>query len=142
MSDPADAPELEVGESRWGWLASRFVVVPAVLAVAIILWNVYVAAHDDGLVEGRVVGPDGAPVAGADVVLLQQNVTTFTEATRTRTDEDGSFTITDNPTHHAEVYAEKAGVGRSPRRTLRLWFKSQNMVLAEPLQLEPVGGAS
>ena len=119
------------------WLLSRWIVVPASIAVVTIGWNTWVGQHAHGLVEGRVVGPEGSPVAGAAVVLLEQNVTTFSERSRTETGPDGGFRFDDNRTHHAQLFAEKAGVGRSERRTLRLWFKSQDTVLAQPLELRP-----
>lgn len=119
------------------WLLSRWIVVPAVIAVATIGWNAWVDLHAHGLVEGRVVGPDGNPIGGATVVLLEQNVTTFSERSRTETGPDGGFRFDDNRTHHAQIFAEKPDVGRSERQTLRLWFRSQDTVLPEPLELRP-----
>ncbi len=119
------------------WLLSRWVVVPAAIGVVTIGWNAWVGLHAHGLVEGRVVGPDGRPVEGATVVLLEQNVTTFSERSRAMTGADGSFRFADNRTHHAQIHAEKADVGRSERQTLRLWFRSQDTVLQEPLELRP-----
>jgi hypothetical protein len=117
-------------------LLNRWVLVPAVVAVATLGWNLYVAAHDDGIVEGIVVGPRGRPVTGAEVVLLEQNVTTFSEQARTRTGPGGLFRFNGNRTHHAQVFAEKDG-HRSDRATLRLWFRSQNTELTKPLVLRP-----
>ena len=124
---------------RGGWnrLKTRWVIVPGAIAAAAVGWNLWVSTHADGIVAGRVVGPDGRPVPGAAVVLLEQNVTTFSERSRALTDGDGSFRFADNRTHHAQVFAEKPGVGRSDRTTLRLWFKSQNTVLEQPLVLRP-----
>ncbi len=119
------------------WLLSRWIVVPAAIAVVTIGWNAWVDLHAHGLVEGRVVGPDGKAVTGATVVLLEQNVTTFSERSRTETGPDGGFRFADNRTHHAQIYAEKPDVGRSERQTLRLWFRSQDTVLAKPLELRP-----
>lgn len=119
------------------WLLSRWVMVPASIAIVTVAWNAWVGQHAHGLVEGRVVGPDGQPVAGAAVVLLEQNVTTFSERGRAETAADGSFRFDDNRTHHAQIFAEKADVGRSERQTLRLWFRSQDTVLAQPLELRP-----
>ena len=123
---------------RWSWLTSRFVLVPAVMAAAIGLWNLYVGAHNGGIIEGAVVDPAGRPVVGAEVVVLRQNVTTFSEAARATTDPQGRFRFDDNRWHHVQLFAEKDGI-RSERTTLRLWFKAQDASLAEPLRL-PVDG--
>jgi hypothetical protein len=119
------------------WLLSRWVVVPTAIVAVTVGWNAWVGLHNHGLVEGRVVGPDGAPVAAATVVLLEQNVTTFSERARAVTDSEGGFRFTDNRTHHAQIYAEKPAVGRSERTTLRLWFRSQDTILPQPLELRP-----
>jgi hypothetical protein len=122
------------------WLWNRWVIVPVTIAVVTVAWNGWVSLHDNGIVAGRVVAPDGAPVAGAEVVLLEQNVTTFSERARTTTDGDGRFRFADNRTHHAQIFAEKAGFGRSERQDLRLWFKSQDTSLKQPLVLTPGTG--
>jgi Carboxypeptidase regulatory-like domain len=120
-----------------GWLTSRWIVVPGALALAACLWNLYVGQHNDGFIEGRVVTAEGRPAAAATVVLLEQNVTTFSERTRTITDEGGRFRFTENRTHHPQLFAEKEGMGRSARLALRLWFRGQNTTLEEPLVLPP-----
>lgn len=117
-----------------GLLKSRFVVVPAVLAAGALVWNLYVAAHADGIIEGTVIDAAGHPVPGADVVVLRQNVATFSEAARARTDAAGRFRLDGNASHHVQLFAEKDG-RRSDRTTLRLWFKAQNATLDEPLRL-------
>ena len=122
-----------------GWLTSRWIVVPGAITLVVLLWNLYVAQHDDGLLEGRVVTADGQPAAGAVVVLLEQNVTTFTERARTVTDRAGRFRFTENRTHHPQLYAEKEGLGRSAQLDLRLWFRAQNTALEEPLTLTAAG---
>jgi hypothetical protein len=119
------------------WLLSRWLVVPGTIAFLAVLWNLYVGQHDDGVIEGTVVTADGAPVPDATVVLLEQNVTTFSERARTATDPAGRFRFTDNRTHHPQLFAEKEGFGRSPRLDLRLWFQAQNTDLERPLILSP-----
>jgi hypothetical protein len=113
-------------------LLNRFVLVPGAIVVAGLIWNGYVSLHNGGLVEGRVADASGKPVAGADVILLVQNVTTFSEKGRAKTGPDGVFRIADNPSHHVQIFAETPA-GRSERRELRLWFRGQNIVLDEPL---------
>lgn len=114
-------------------LRSRFVVVPAALAVLIGGWNVYVARHDHGRLAGRVVDAGGHPVAGATVVLFEQQFTNQVERARTDTDGDGWFHFTGNKSHLIELQASGPGALGSPRRVVRLWFRAQDCVLQRPL---------
>jgi len=125
---------------RWRrLLLNRFVLVPGAIVVAALLWNGYVSLHNGGLIEGRVADASGRPVAGADVVLMVQNVTTFSEKGRAKTGADGVFRITDNPSHRVQIFAETPS-GRSERRELRLWFRGQNTVLDQPLVVGSTAG--
>ena len=143
MSAGAESDEtiaVEIGETPL-WrraLINRFVLVPAGIAAAALAWNAYVSLHNGGLIEGRVTDGSGRPVADAEVVLLVQNVTTFSEKGRTRTAPDGTFRIEGNPSHRVQIGAE-APSGRSVRRELRLWFRGQNTVLEEPLVIQDAG---
>jgi hypothetical protein len=114
---------------------NRFVLVPATIAVAIALWNGYVATHDHGIVAGRVVDAAGLPVPDAVVVLWVLNFTTYVEKTRAATDSAGRFVITNNDSHNIRLAAEKPGVGRSARVPVRLYFRAQDIELNEPLIL-------
>ena len=114
---------------------NRFVLVPATIAVAIALWNGYVATHDHGIVVGRVVDVAGLPVPDAVVVLWVLNFTTYVEKTRAATDSAGRFVITNNDSHNIRLAAEKPGVGRSARVPVRLYFRAQDIELNEPLIL-------
>jgi hypothetical protein len=114
---------------------NRFVLVPATIAVAIALWNGYVASHDHGIVVGRVVDAAGRPVPDAAVVLWVLNFTTYVEKTRATTDSAGRFVITNNDSHNIRLAAEKPGVGRSARVPVRLYFRAQDIELNEPLIL-------
>jgi len=116
-------------------LINRFVLVPATIAVAIALWNGYVATHDHGIVAGRVVDAAGLPVPDAAVVLWVLNFTTYVEKTRATTDAAGRFVITNNDSHNIRLAAEKPGVGRSARVPVRLYFRAQDIELNEPLIL-------
>ena len=120
-------------------LINRFVLVPAAVAMAIVLWNVYVSLHSHGVVAGRVVDSAGQPVSGATVVLWVLNFTTYVEKTRATTDSTGRFVITDNDSHNIRLAAEKPGVGRSPRVPVRLYFRAQDIEVREPLT---ISGAS
>ena len=126
----------EVELPLWRRLAiNRFVLVPATIAVAIALWNGYVASHDHGIVVGRVVDAAGRPVPDAAVVLWVLNFTTYVEKTRATTDSAGRFVITNNDSHNIRLAAEKPGVGRSARVPVRLYFRAQDIELNEPLIL-------
>jgi hypothetical protein len=120
-------------------LLNRFVLVPGAIVVAIVLWNIYVATHNHGIVTGRVVDSNGHPVAGATVALWTYNFTTYEEKAQVKTDADGIFRFIDNPSHRIQVGAEKPGVGRSQRVPVFLYFRSQDITLATPLRL---GGSS
>ena len=58
----------------WWILQNRYVVTFGLIGLAALLWNVYIAFNDDGVIEGRVVGPDGRPVAGATVILSERSL--------------------------------------------------------------------
>jgi Carboxypeptidase regulatory-like domain len=116
-------------------LLNRFVLVPGAIAAAIVLWNIYVATHDHGIVIGRVIDAAGQPVADATVALWVYNFTTYQETSHVKTDARGVFRFTDNPSHRIQLSAEKAGVGRSARVPLFLYFRSQDATLAAPLTL-------
>jgi hypothetical protein len=105
------------------------------LGATILGWNIHVAANDSGLVEGRVVDAAGKPVAGATVVLFDRGFVTHTERARTVADAEGRFRFTGNANHSLQLEAEAPGLGKSDRRVVRLWFRSQDVRLAVPLKL-------
>jgi protocatechuate 3,4-dioxygenase beta subunit len=111
------------------------VVVLATIAVTSTGWNLYVARHDQGVVEGRVVGPDGRPVGGATVELFERTLTTLEPRGVTWTEPDGRFRFVGQRAHHVVVEASKDGIGRSGRVAVRLYFRGQNVVLTAPLRL-------
>jgi hypothetical protein len=118
------------------FLRSRFVVVPAVIVAIVVGWNVYVTLHAHGRLAGRVVDAAGRPVGGATVILFTHDFVTQVEKARTRTDAAGGFRFADNDSHLIQLQAE-AGTARSPRITVRLWFRAQDRVLQQPLRLAP-----
>jgi hypothetical protein len=125
-----------------GWrrlLLNRFVLVPGAIVLAIALWNIYVATHNNGLLAGRVIDSAGRPVADATVSLWTFNFTTYEEKERVKTDADGVFRFTDNPSHRVQISAEKPGVGRSPRIPVFLYFRAQDTTLDLPLRLAAAG---
>jgi Carboxypeptidase regulatory-like domain len=121
---------------RWQrWLLNRFVLVPALLVLVTAGWNGWVVTHNHGIVEGRVLDASGAPVAGADVKLWVFNFATFVVKASTTTKPDGSFAFANNPSHDIQVSAEKPGLGRSARISVRLYFAAQDFTLKQPLRL-------
>ncbi|HEX9558662.1 MAG TPA: carboxypeptidase-like regulatory domain-containing protein [Reyranella sp.] len=125
-----------------GWrriLFNRFVLVPAAIVLVVAVWNVYVATHNHGLITGRVVDSAGRPVADATVALWVFNFTTYEEKERVKTDADGVFRFTNNPSHKIQLSAEKPGVGRSPRIPVFLYFRAQDTTLDSPLRFTGAG---
>jgi carboxypeptidase family protein len=116
-------------------LRNRFVVVPALLLVLTAGWNAWVVTHDHGIVAGRVLDASGTPVEGAEVKLWVFNFATFVVTASTTTKPDGSFRFENNPSHNIQVSAEKPGLGRSARISVRLYFRSEDIRLNEPLRL-------
>ncbi|QCI67016.1 carboxypeptidase-like regulatory domain-containing protein [Phreatobacter stygius] len=135
MSDEDD-----ITRPRWQrLLLNRFVLVPLTLALVAGGWNLYTLRHDDGIVTGQVVDDAGAPVADATVTLWTFNFTTFAETAKVMSRRDGRFSFVGNPSHNIQVSAEKPGTGRSARVPIRLYFRSQNVGLPEPLRLRQGG---
>lgn len=118
-------------------LFNRYTVTLGTIAVVTLVWNLYIAMNDDGIITGRVIGPDGGPVAGATVVLSERTLLVTVARGRTTTDAEGRFTFTGHTFHRIWLEAEKAGVGAYPQTEYRMYFKGQNMNLGMPLQLDP-----
>ena len=74
-------------------LGNRFVWVPLVLFVLIVGWNALVFTHNHGIVAGRVVDANGAPVAGATVRLWVFNFATFIKKASTTTSRGRQFPL-------------------------------------------------
>ena len=116
-------------------LTSRWVIVPGALVILVAVWNLYVAAHAHGVIAGRVVDLNGKPIAGATVILFNRSFITNEARAHVTTDPDGRFLITGNESHAVQLQAEAPGHVQGPRITLRLWFHSQDVTLADPLVL-------
>lgn len=117
-------------------MPSRWVVVPSLIALAVIGWNIHVARNATGEVRGRVVDAAGRPVAGATVVLFERAFVVNTEKQRTATGPEGEFRFQGNASHAVQLQAEAPG-GRSARVTLRLLFRAQDAELPAPLVIAP-----
>lgn len=117
-------------------IGHRFVLIPFCIGLTALAWNGYVSMNDGGLVRGVVLGPGGAPVAGATVSMMEKNFTTNSDRGSTRTRADGSFEFTNNRSHNIFLRAEVDGVGRSEQIAVRLYFRSQNVTLDAPLMIK------
>lgn len=124
---------------RWSWLNNRFVITFGAIAILVAVWNVYIAFHDHGLIEGRVVGPKGAPVAGATVTLSERTLLVSQERARTRTDAGGRFKFTGHRLHRPYLTVEKDGVGQFGPRQYPLYFEGEDLILKKPLKLTAQG---
>jgi hypothetical protein len=120
-----------------GWVVNRVTITFAAMAIVIALWNLSVVRHDDGTLAGTVVGPDGRPVPGAEVVLSERTIVSLEPIAETVTDDEGHFRFTRHDRHRVVLTASKPGVGASGRLEVRLYFRNQNRQLEEPLQLAP-----
>lgn len=118
------------------WWSSRWFIVPTLMLVTILGWMAYVSRHAHGLIEGRVVDANGKPVPGATVLIFDRGFVTHEERGRTRTDAQGRFRITDNPSHSVQLEARTEALGRTERYELRLWFAAQDTQLPEPLRFK------
>ncbi|MGI9451316.1 MAG: carboxypeptidase-like regulatory domain-containing protein [Geminicoccaceae bacterium] len=118
------------------WLINRVTITFAVIAVALLAWNLHVRAHDDGLLVGHVVDHAGRPVAGAKVVLNERTIVSLAPIAETTTDEAGRFRFTRHDRHALVLTAEKDGIGVSARVAVKLYFRNQNRTLEDPIVLE------
>lgn len=116
-----------------GWLINRVTITLGLIVVVVVAWNLYVQAHDDGILEGRVVDASGAPVADAKVVLSEQTIVSLSPIAETTTDAAGRFRFERHDRHALVLTAEKPGLGQSARIDVRLYFKNQNRALDEPI---------
>jgi len=119
----------------WRALTHRFVAVPLALLAIVMVWNVYIAFNDHGIIEGEVRDRAGAPVAGATVIFFERNFIYYEEKQRAMTDAQGVYRFTDIKTHVGQLEARTNDGRKSERRQLRLWFRSQDTDVA-PLIVE------
>ncbi len=118
------------------WLLNRFVLTFGGIALIALAWNLYVLAHDDGRLSGRVTTPDGQPVADAVVTLSSKSVVAVERVGSVRTDALGHFLFENHGQYAVVLSARKSGVGSMRRRTVPLWFRNQNREISEPLVLD------
>ena len=118
-------------------LLNRFTISCGIIALLVIGVNVYVAGHDDGILEGQVIGPEGKPVQGARVTVYKPGVVGFDRIDEAVTDGNGRFRFEKHNQHHPVLRAEKEGLGRSEYEDVRLYFRNENRVHKIPLRLRP-----
>jgi hypothetical protein len=126
---------------RWKWLRNRFVVTFGGAALLAAVWNVYIVYHDDGIITGQVVGPNGEAVPGATVKLSEKTLLVSQPKGQATTDADGRFEFKGHKMHRIYLEADKDGVGRYGPREYRLYFNGENLILARPLRLAPQGAS-
>ena len=102
---------------RWSWIRNRFVLTFGGIALAALVWNIYVAFNDDGLIEGQVVDANGAPVEGATVRLTERTLLVAQPRGTAKTDADGRFVFTGHQLHHLFLEASKEGAARSSKKS-------------------------
>jgi len=120
----------------WSFLRNRYFITFGSMAFLVGVWNLHVALNDEGILTGRVVGPDHQPVAGATVVLNERTLLVSAARGKTTTDEEGDFRFSGHQLYRIYLEASKEGVGRMQPKEFRLYFKGQNVFLKEPLRLE------
>ncbi len=121
------------------FLWNRYSITFGGIAVLTALWNLYVILNDDGILAGRVVGPDRKPVPGATVVLSEKTLLVTAPRAQTMTDAEGGFRFNGHRLYHFYLEAYREDVGRMQAKEFRLYFKGQNLILREPLRLEKGG---
>jgi hypothetical protein len=132
---PGVDQQLGPTEGWRGWLVNRVTLTFGAIALIALGWNLYVLAHDDGVLQGRVLDAQGEPVADAAVVLNERTIVSLAPIAETRTDASGQFRFAQHDRHALVLTARKEGVGASPRVEVRLYFRNQNRTLADPLTL-------
>ena len=121
---------------RW---INRYSITFGLIGLAVLGWNLYVAAHRDGLLTGRVVAADGSAIAGATVKVRERTMVSSEPRAEAKTDAQGRFRVEGLDYHHLLVEVEAQGFKPLPRQSVRLWFRGQNRALEAPLTMERAG---
>ena len=119
------------------WLYNRYTLTLGTMAVLVVGWNLYVAFHNDGIIAGRVVGPDHQPLPGASVVLSEKTLLVTTPRAKATTNEKGEFRFTGHNLYRLYLEASQEGIGALTAQEFRLYFRGQNLFIDKPLRLEP-----
>ena len=116
-------------------LLNRYTGTFGTIALIVLMWNLYIDRHDDGILVGSVVGDDGVPVEGAEVVLAERTVVSLTPIGKTTTDANGAFRFERHNRHALVLTAAKDGISKAGRTEVRLYFRIQIRELTAPLVL-------
>lgn len=108
-------------------LVNRFTVLIAIVLVASIAVQGYVAVNDDGHVTGQVVDGSGDPVTNATVTLSPQTIAGVPTSESTTTDENGEFAFRDESLLEFTIQAHHEEHGESETHRRHLYFRGQNV---------------
>jgi len=103
----------------WRVLAHRFVAVPLAFLVVVVMWNIYIAFNNGGVIKGEVRDRAGAPVPGATVIFFERNFVYYQEKQRTTTDARGAYRFDGMEVHVGQLEALTADGRHSERRPVR-----------------------
>ena len=129
--------EVYYDDRSWLVRNRRRLVFLALLLVGLLAWRIFVVRNDDGIIAGQVLGPDGAPAAGAQVELQEETINLLKPPVVETTDAEGRFRYENVQMIEFVIRARKDGVGVSGQRRYHLYFKGQNFRVDEPLILSP-----
>lgn len=116
-------------------LLNRYSITFGSIALLALLLNLYVIFNDDGILTGRVVGPNDQPIPGAKVTLFEKTLFVAEPRMATLTDENGEFEFSGHKYHRIWLEVRKAGSGVFPKTEYRLYFKGQNKIFEKPFRL-------
>ena len=120
------------------YLWNRFTWTFGILVLTVLLWNVYVVLNDDGRIVGRVVDPQGQPLADAEVTIEASEINNLTFTPRVATtDAEGRFRLEGVTLFNFNMTVTKEGWQPVNRQNHHLYFRSQNYTLPAPVLLQP-----
>ena len=114
---------------------NRYTITFAIILFWALLWNLFVIFNDEGILYGRVIGPQHLPVEGATVILSEKTLLVTAPRDEVTTDVDGFFRFEGHNLYHLYLKVKKKNTGLSSHKEVRLYFRGQNKTLKEPLIL-------
>ena len=121
--------------AKWSFLLNRYIVTFGSILIVTLVWNAFVVLNDDGIIRGRVVGPNGTPVEGATVILSERSLLVTAARDQVTTTANGAFEFRNHTFYRVWLEAAKDGVGKYPQTEYRMYFRGQNMDVEKPLIL-------
>ena len=117
-------------------LWNRFSLVFGVIVVGTVLWNLWVIAHDDGIIAGQVLDSRNAPLSGVVVTVVANEINNLSATPiEITTNEEGRFEYSGVTFFNFNIVAKKPGFKDSPTYNYHLYFRSQNYTLPQPMIL-------